>query len=190
MSFADLDTHTRRLAHGRIGYATIEIGHVSTRQGIVVQVDGCTSAQVLRHVLELAFDVAGDRSPLQVHDPGWWAILVGWAGLRTTGAASVQRVLVPGERHAVVVVEPSRMLEERPLWPMVRLSPNGPWLDLRGETALRHGPADSELADYAEAVATGIPVSELRRMFDVGVLEWEPGPVARGRRKIVPAGRP
>lgn len=188
MSFCDPDTHAHRLRQGREGYATIEVGHSSTRSGIVVQVDGCTSPIILRHLVELAFDVAGDQRPLAVHDPGWWAVMLGWAGMRTTGAASIQRVTVPGALHAVLVVERSRMLEDHPLWPMLRLRPTSPWIDCRGETALRHGPADAELADYRDQVAVGLSIPDLRRMFDQGVLEWESGVVAKGRRRLVPAG--
>lgn len=184
-----IESQEHRQRQGRRGYGTIEVGHASTRTGIVVQVDGCTSAQVLRHLVELAFDVAGDQHPLAVHDPGWWAVLLGWAGMRTTGAASIQRVLVPGELHAILVVEKSRMLEDHPLWPMLRVRPTSQWVDCRGETALRHGPADAELANYGEQVAHGMDVPTLRSMFDQGVIEWEAGIVSKGRRRLVPAGR-
>ncbi len=189
MSFCDPETHGARLSHGRPGYATIEIGHDTTRRGIVVQVDGCSSSQVLRQVVELAFDRAGDEDRLAVHDPGWWAVLIGWAGMRTTGLASIQRVTVPGELHAVLVVERSRMLEEHPLWPLLRRQPTAPWLDCRGESALRHGPADEELGAYALAADVDLPVYVLRTMFEQGVLEWEPGAVKAGRRRVVAAGQ-
>lgn len=188
MSFHDHEEHEHRVRHGgqhgRSGYATVEIGR-NTRQGIVVQLDGVTSTPVLRHVLELAFDVAGDQSPLRVDDPGWWAVLVGWAGMRTTGAASVQRVLLPGELHAVLVTEPGSIADVHPLWPLARLRPGGRWLDLRGETALRHGPSNGELEAYNYQLERPQDVATLRRMFDQGVIEWDPDlPAAGGRRGL------
>lgn len=186
MTFTDPESQRRRLARGRPGHATVELGHEGSRTGIIVQLDA-TSQRVVRMILERAFDMAGEQKRLRVDDPGWWALLVGMAALQLSGTASIQRVPFPGELHVVVRVERGRMLEDRPLWPMVRFVPDGGWYDLRGESALAHGPSDVELREYAAAVGVDAPVSELVRMFELGVLEWEPGAIRDGRRRLIHA---
>lgn len=164
---------------------TIELAHEGTRTGIIVQVTGVPPGRAARRLLESAFELAGAAPVRQVTDPGWWAIVVGWAAA-AYGPASVQRVPDRADRHAVMRVERGRMLEVRPAWPMVRLSPTSPWLDLRGEAALQHGPSDSELVEYRRTLAfeEGEPsVEDLARMFDLGVIEWAPGDVPAGKRR-------
>lgn len=174
---------------------TIEVGHESTRNGIIVQIDGVRSGRAARRLLEDAFEIAGCATVRAVTDPGWWAIIVGQAALEV-GPASIQRVPDRAVRHAALRVERGRMLEVRPAWPMARLSPSGPWLDLRGEAALQHGPSDAELLEYAKRMPEPTilgqfkpTVAELARMFDMGVLEWESGDPPRGGRRGIRGAR-
>lgn len=175
---------------------TFELGHESTRNGIVVQVDGISSQHEARAVASDALELAGGwPTPPPVCDPGWWAIVVGWAATRW-GDSSVQRTIQRSHTHVRFRVERCRMLELRPDWPMVQLRDGGPWLDLRSEAALRRGPSDSELLEYAkrmpEPTILGqkkLTVAELARMFEVGVLEWEPGDVKPNRRRGIRAAR-
>lgn len=168
---------------------TIECKHPSTRVGIVVEVEGSFGPRSVRAILQRAFDVAGSESVRRVGDPGWWALVVGRAAMEF-GPARVQRVVDVAALHATVEVQSSRMVEVRPAWPMVQLKLDGPWLDVRGESALACGPSDDELLAYAERVgADGLGLESLVRMFDMGVIEWASGePAAGKRRALVPAG--
>jgi hypothetical protein len=186
MTLADPDVHARHVARGRPGVATIEVGHAQTRTGIIVELPTGTLSTV-RMALESAFDRAGRLAGRRVDDPGWWSALVCAAALDVVGSASVQRTPTRGSTHAVLVVERGSMLHPRPAWPLARLKPDGPWLDLRGETALAVGPSDSELQAYAVSVGIDRPVGDLLRMFEFGVIEWEPTAPA-GRRGLRSAG--
>lgn len=192
MSLDDRAVHERRERTGRPGLATIEVGHAQTRTGIIVQVEGLLNRVELRGVLERAFDDAAAMraSRRVVTDPGWWAIIIGRAALRF-GRASVQRVPERGALHAVVLVERGRMLEEHGAWPLVRLGAGARHhlLDLRGPAALALGPSDAELAAYGEA--SGVPgaVHELRRLWDLGALEWESDSTYRHGRRGIRAAR-
>lgn len=141
-----------------------------------------------RVILADAFDLAGSANVRLVNDPGWWAACVAAAYVNFGLPVVVQRVVDRLERHARVLVADGRLAELYPEWPMVVLFEGGPELDLRGETALRLGPADVELEAYALAQKVeGVDVAGLRRMFDLGVIGWESGDVASGRRRLVPA---
>lgn len=173
----------------RPGGATIEVKRESTRIGVILEVDS-TSARMDRVILSDAFDLAGRASNRLVHDPGWWVAVVAAAYVNFGLLCVVQRVPERLDRHIEVIVQPSSFGCEHPEWPMVTLAPGAPALDLRGEAALRLGPTDGDLISYAAALPTieGKPtLADLRRMFDMGVLGWEPGENRGGRRKIVVA---
>lgn len=168
--------------------ATIEIGRAAARTGTVVRLHGRVTSGTVRLVLELAFDRAGGLRDGLVGDPGFWAGVIAWAAHEVGVTCSVPRpdASARSARHAVVIVEAQRMLALAPEWPLVRLAPTMPWLDLRGETALARGPSDAELARYAESVAVTIDVATLHRMFEQGVLEWGglPSGMPGGRRRV------
>lgn len=154
---------------------TFEFGHEGTRTGIVVQVDGISGPRTARAVGELAFELAGQESAPPVTDPGWWAIVFGWAG-NSFGRARVQRVVERAETHVTVQVARGRLIEVRPDWPLVRFMESR-WTDLRGEAALRHGPSDSELRAYAATIAVDggeepLSLEFLASAFEQGVIEW------------------
>ncbi len=175
----------RRVRRGVAGHATVEIGHTESRTGIIVQVG--KSRTEVRTLLERAFDVAGRQLRRGVTDPGWWAACVCAAGIEMGLSPSVQRVPSRGEVHVLLAVERGRMVEDRPPWPLVQLRIDGPWLDLRGEAALRLGPSDDELRAYADGAGVDAPAFELARMFELGVLEWTPGAAPLEGRRLVRA---
>lgn len=189
-----IDAQARRSRRDS-GQTTIEVGHAETRSGIIVEL-GTPSDEVtrlqLRALLERSFDLAARAPHRLVTDPGWWAAMICAQAIIDGMRASIQRASAPGAVHAIMVVERGGLLVEHPLWPLVRLEPDGKWLDLRGELALAHGPADSELELY-DYGATGqvrhegptVPVGDLRRAFEMGVLEWDSKqPQYGGRRRI------
>lgn len=187
MSFHDPEVHARRLARGRGGYATIELGHARTRTGLMVQVPRC-SGEDLRRLLTSALDRAAEQRSRALGSPGWWAALVCGAALQARRLPEVQRVPAPGERHVVVLVdEAPGLLPGGASWPLVRLSPGGSWLDLRSPRALELGPSDAELAFYGRGAGLDSPAHGLRRLWDVGVLVWSPDVFEGldGRRSIV-----
>lgn len=188
MTFADPAVHARHAGRGPGGYATIEVGHAESRTGIIVQLDGVTTHDRVRLVLESAFDRAGRIRAHRVTDPGWWAALIAASALDVVGTASIQRTPARAAVHSILVVERGSMVNPRPLWPLARLRPSSSWLDLRGETALAVGPSDAELEAYARAAGIDVPTSELLRMFNFGVLEWESGDVRGRRRGLIHAG--
>lgn len=164
---------------------TFELGRDSWRDGIVVQLDAGFNVHQCRAVFVELFDRVGPRGPIQsqLTSPGWWAIQLG-AVLDDYGHAHVQRAIGRSvSRHVLVDVDSYRV-GERPRWPMVRFAPSMPWLDLRTEAALRHGPSTVELAMYQASLGEGArpSLADLLYQFDHGVLEWEPGePVGRAR---------
>jgi hypothetical protein len=175
-----VDAQSRRAHRGIDAYSTIEVGHAQTRSGIVLQL----RSKRVRDVLESAFDLAGLQRTRLPCDSGWWAALVCHAALAGGITAAVQRVPAPGRPHAVLVVERGDILGAGD-WPMARLEPFGPWLDLRGETALACGPGPSDLEAFARSRGLDVPRAELLRMFDLGVIEWEAGTVSGRRRRLV-----
>lgn len=173
----------------RPGGATVEVKRASTRTGVILEVDS-TSSRMDRVILSDAFDLAGRASNRLVHDPGWWVAVVAAAYVNFGLLCVVQRVPERLDRHIELIVESASFGCTHPEWPMVTLAPGAPALDLRGEAALRLGPTDGDLAAYAAALPTieGKPNrSDLRRMFDMGVIGWESGDNRGGRRRLVAA---
>lgn len=182
---------TRPERRDRAGLSTIEVLHRGARVGVVIETS-VTSPARLRVLLEATFDLAGRQSRRLVTDPGWWAACVAATAISAGQSCSIQRVVDRAELHARLLVERGTLLGEYPAWPMATLMDGGAEIDLRGEAALRHGPSDAELAEYRTTLplAPGEPrvsIAELRRMFELGVLGFEPGPVKRGRRRIIHA---
>lgn len=173
MSFADPELHRRRSRRGARDSATVEFGHRESRTGIIVELDGVRSGE-LRAVLESMFERAGSTPSraCRIVDPGWWSAVLCAAALDRGVVALVQRVPARAVTHAVVVVERGSMVELDPAWPLVRIGHSGAWVDMRGESALARGPSGADLDEYAAVSAVGVPRVELRRMFDMGVLEW------------------
>lgn len=186
-----LERDMRHLEREGITYGTIEIGRASTRHGMVVRIEGLTSGILWRTLLESAFDVAGRSTPVRPSEAGWWAGIICAAALME-GRSPV--VLRPGEldqltgtgRHVWMRLEPARMLEAAPAWPMVKLAPTMPWLDLRGETCLAHGPTDAELRAYVdrEGIHVDVSLHEIRALFEIGVLEWSKPERVSGQRQV------
>ncbi len=187
MTFADPVLHERRRRRGARHYSTIEVGHDGARSGMIVEVDEVRGGERLRALLEQAFDVAGAQRRRDPASPGWWVACICAAGIQAGLVCRVQRVPGRAYHHALVLVERAPMLAEHPDWPLTRLHPAAPWLDLRGETALRRGPSDGELLAFGASKRLNEPAIELRRLFELGVLEWEPGEVRSGRRGICAA---
>lgn len=181
----------RKAIDGRVrGWGTIEIGRSGTRAGHVVQVDHLTSGIQWRHLLERAFDLAGRSTPVRPHDAGWWVGVICAAALEAGHSPAARRPgeMIGSDKHVVMVLEPERMVEPVPAWPLVRLTPDGKWLDLRGETCCAHGPADAELRAYAALMGEYEPdLGALREMFDLGVLQWSRPHEQTGRRTVVHA---
>lgn len=166
---------------------TFEIKRESTRHGIFIEVEGTDSIQAARKMSALAFELAGSQSIRRVTDPGWWALMFGWACVGF-GPARVLRTPLHADRHVVVRVEAGRLAEYRPDWPMVLLTDGGGWVDPRGPAALRHGPSDRELREFADSRGLVVTIEELMRMFDMGVVEWDGRPQDGYRRKLRGAG--
>lgn len=182
MSFTDPDTHRRRSGDLPGDFATIEFGHEGTRDGIVLQLDGDLSSQRLRMLLESAFDLAGSRRRPEPCSPGWWAVVVGWAAM-DLGGVRVQRSIMRAKRHAVVRVERVSLLQDSLDWPMARFAPSGPWLDLRGETALAHGPGPLEVEAYRLEIGGEWTAASLLQLWRMGVVEFRSGQVKPGERR-------
>lgn len=171
---------------------TVEIGREGWRQGITIScITDKPTVHVLRATLNLAFEHAGGRSfsPMDMTAPGWWAIHVATA-MMEIGPTRVQRIHQRARRHGVMLVADADLSVAQADWPLVRLAPTMPWLDLRGEAALRHGPTDTELAMYREASGIGPETTDgdLRYAFEHGILEWIPGEAVGRRRGIRAAG--
>lgn len=186
MSFADGDL--RALERPGLEFGTIEIGRRSSSHGMIVRIEGLTSGVQWRALLEQAFDLAGRSTPVRPHDAGWWCGVVCAAALAAGLSPAVLRTFQSGEptgKHVWMVLEPQRMLEVAPHWPLVKIAPTMPWLDLRGETCLAHGPSDLELTQYAERMgARAVDTVALREMFDLGVLEWSRPHEVSGQRVV------
>lgn len=185
---SDTNLHRKRSARGTSRYATIEIGHEETRNGVTVELPGVPSEEMMRRLVRGAYNLVANMHPdaRSMTTPGWWAVVIGWQGMRF-GAASVQRVADRGAVHGVLVVPRARMAEVHPPWPLFRSSWDGPLRDLRSGAALKEGPSDRELLEYAAGAGAEAKLRELRRMWDSGVLAW--GDVPKNRyREIVAAG--
>lgn len=186
-SFTDPKRHAKAQRRGGDAASTIEIGHEGVRNGFILRIDSVTSSQRLRAILERAFEIAGEMPKPMTWSAGWWAIMVGVAA-NEVARCELLRVPERFARHVVVRVPRSRsMLDNYPDWPDVRLAATRPWLDLRGPAALRHGPSDAELLRYGAGAGIDEPASELRRMFDLGVLEWSQAPADGQRWEVVHA---
>lgn len=185
MTFSDPERHRRWIDPHGAHALNIEIGRESTRSGQIVTVVGPSSPRAARAVLERAFDIAGSERQRTVWSPGWWTGIVFMAA-REFGPASVQRLPVPTRCHALLRTESGRIVCDWPDWPMARLSPSGPWLDLRGETALDRGPGETDMRAWAGRLAAGGIETSLDAVaagFGAGVLEWAPGEIRPGERR-------
>lgn len=188
---AALAAPRRSLSGGPL--VTVEIGHPGTRQGIVVEL-GVGGGSQLRALMERVFDRAGALGEVHPTDPGWWAGIISATSAEMVGWGRVQRTVDRLSGHAVLVVEHRRMVETGAGdWPLLRLAPTGRLVDLRGESCLRWGPSDAELAAYRDR-STGVDIAgwdpvRMRRMFEAGVILWQPGDVKRGRRGLHAAGQ-
>lgn len=183
--FADTETLQRRLSRARSGeFATVEIGHAATKNGVLIRLDGVSSAGLLEVLLRNAFSLAVEQEDRLVGDSGWWAAVVCAAALRAGRLAAVERVSNRrSSLHACVVVQSSPMLAEYPDWPVVRIR-DGALMDLRPEEVLAE-PSDGDLLRFADGVGVQSGPALLRDLFHEGILDWSPDVCRRtGFRKL------
>lgn len=164
--------------------ATIELGFPETRKGIMIIIEGAKAFDLERIIRGAAQIGAGfDPELRRVNDPGWWAALICSAALHHRFPAGVARMPRRGDPHARVLVERGRMVNLQPTWPTFAID-SSQMVDIRPESILEAGPSDDDLRRYADQLGIDAPTLDLRRSFELGVLEWDIDVHEDGRWKI------